>query len=70
MMAKKHATSKIRSFDELYEDTLVNGNIETKQLGFRGEALFSLANVSQNLVVSTRTSSDRIGQKLEFTREG
>jgi len=66
----KHATSKIRSFEELYVDTYDNGQMQLKQLGFRGEALFSLANISQNLVVSTRTEDDALGQKLEFRRDG
>lgn len=61
---RKHATSKLRSFDELYQDSF------SKQLGFRGEALFSLANISQTLVVSTRTSSDTTGSKMEFKRDG
>lgn len=43
-MAMKHATSKIRNFDEIYS---------TDSLGFRGEALFCLANISGGLVVAT-----------------
>lgn len=66
----KHATSKIRTFDELYLNTYDNGLMQLKQLGFRGEALFALANISQNLVVSTRTESDSIGEKMEFRRDG
>uniref|UniRef100_A0A7S3PWP4 DNA mismatch repair protein S5 domain-containing protein n=1 Tax=Chaetoceros debilis TaxID=122233 RepID=A0A7S3PWP4_9STRA len=64
LLAMKHATSKLRTFDELYQDSF------SKQLGFRGEALFSLANISQTLVVSTRTSSDTTGTKMEFKRDG
>lgn len=60
-MAMKHATSKIRSFDDIYE---------TDSLGFRGEALFCLANISAKMVVATRTANQPLGQKLEFTREG
>lgn len=70
LLAMKHATSKIRSFDELYLDTYDNGQMQLKSLGFRGEALFSLANLSQNLIVSTRTESDSIGQKMEFRKDG
>jgi DNA mismatch repair ATPase MutL len=60
-MAMKHATSKIRHFDDIYE---------TDTLGFRGEALFCLANISNKMVVATRTADQPLGQKLEFTREG
>jgi DNA mismatch repair protein PMS2 len=42
LLAMKHATSKIRSFDELYLDTYDNGQMQLKSLGFRGEALFFL----------------------------
>jgi len=62
-MARKHATSKIRSFDDIYQN-------HTSTLGFRGEALFCLANLSENLVVVTRTKEDSLGQKLEFERNG
>jgi DNA mismatch repair protein PMS2 len=60
-IAMKHATSKIREFDDIYS---------TDSLGFRGEALFCLANLSGNLVVATRTSNEIMGQKLEYTRDG
>jgi DNA mismatch repair protein PMS2 len=60
-MAMKHATSKIRNFDDIYS---------TDSLGFRGEALFCLANISRNLVVATRTADQPLGQKLEFSRDG
>ena len=62
-MARKHATSKIRSFDDIYQN-------HTSTLGFRGEALFCLANLSENLVVVTRTQQDELGQKLEYQRDG
>ena len=70
LLAMKHATSKIRSFDELYMDTYDEGQMQLKQLGFRGEALFSLANISQNLVISTRTEDEDIATKMEFKRDG
>lgn len=60
-MAMKHATSKIRNFDDIYQ---------TDSLGFRGEALFCLANISNKMVVATQTANEPLGQKLEFTREG
>lgn len=62
-MATKHATSKIRSFDDIYQN-------HTSTLGFRGEALFCLANISENLVVVTRTKDDSLGQKLEYLANG
>jgi len=70
LVAMKHATSKLRTFSSLYEDTYVDGKIEKKQLGFRGEALFSMANVSQNLIIMTQTQDDNIGQRFEFRRDG
>jgi len=65
-----HATSKIRAFDDLLEDKYADGKVQQKQLGFRGEALFSIANTSQSLIISTRTKVDKIGQRLEFRRDG
>lgn len=71
LMAMKHATSKLSSFDELYQTTqLPNGTMQLRQLGFRGEALFSIANISQTLVVSTRTKDEMVGEKMEFRRDG
>eukprot|EP00550_Attheya_septentrionalis_P011813 CAMPEP_0198304578 /NCGR_PEP_ID=MMETSP1449-20131203/57472_1 /TAXON_ID=420275 /ORGANISM="Attheya septentrionalis, Strain CCMP2084" /LENGTH=1167 /DNA_ID=CAMNT_0044007103 /DNA_START=237 /DNA_END=3740 /DNA_ORIENTATION=+ len=80
LLAMKHATSKIRTFDNIYEDSatcLTTSSREgmmhvpgQKQLGFRGEALFCLANLSQKLVVSTRTATNALGQKMEFSHDG
>jgi len=39
-------------------------------MGFRGEALFSMACLSEKLVVATRTEDDELAQKLEFGRDG
>jgi DNA mismatch repair ATPase MutL len=64
-MAQKHATSKITTFDDIY----TNGG-DTDTLGFRGEALFCLANLSGSLVVVTRTAQDEMAQKLQFQRDG
>lgn len=52
----RHATSKIRTLDDLQ-------NIHT--LGFRGEALASIASVAQ-VCVSSRTSEEERGYKLCF----
>jgi len=66
-MATKHATSKLRRFEDLYKDYDMTLNLSDDNnedydendcaptLGFRGEALFCLANLSRSLVVSTRT---------------
>jgi DNA mismatch repair protein PMS2 len=88
-MAAKHATSKLRTFSDLYGNTS-NGNGEQgnanacandaeantqststmSTLGFRGEALFSLANISKSMVVSTRTSNENAGEEFAFDPQG
>jgi len=70
LLAMKHATSKIMSFDDLYKDVIIDGNMQPNQLGFRGEALFSLGHISQNLIVCTRTESETMAQKIQFNRDG
>lgn len=54
MSLEKHATSKISTADDLF-------NIQT--MGFRGEALPSIAAVSQ-LVIETRTQDEELGTCL------
>lgn len=61
-LATPHATSKLRSFADM------SSGIRT--LGFRGEALFSLANLSGKLIVATRTADEPLATKLEFRRDG
>jgi len=89
MMAMKHATSKLRNFDDLYSQTTTaasdgdsgcnyNNNSDgacdttcAPTLGFRGEALFCLANISRSLTVSTRTSNEQnLGEQFAFNTEG
>lgn len=64
-LALPHATSKINTFDDIYDRNRTNHT-----LGFRGEALYSLANVSTQLVVATRCATDTMAQKMEFARDG
>ena len=64
LLATRYATSKIRSLEELYSGT------DCLTMGFRGEALFSLANLSNKLVVATRTADEELATKLEFLRDG
>jgi DNA mismatch repair protein PMS2 len=63
-MATAHATSKIRSFQDIYEGS------EPLTMGFRGEALFCLSNLSRSLIVATRCANEEFAQKLVFRRDG
>lgn len=65
-MATKHATSKLSSIDQLYGEKRRN----FKTLGFRGEALFSLASISQSLCITTRCADEAVGQKLYYDHSG
>lgn len=63
LLAEKHATSKLREFSDLFEE----GN---STLGFRGEALFCLANISESLCVTTRYEDEPVGKKLWYNKDG
>eukprot|EP00980_Cylindrotheca_fusiformis_P012541 scaffold3079_cov119-Cylindrotheca_fusiformis.AAC.17 len=62
-LAKRYATSKILRFEDIYSGTGLS-------LGFRGEALFSMACLSSQLVVATRTDNDEMAEKMEFKEDG
>lgn len=62
-MATRYSTSKISSIEEIYSGTGLT-------MGFRGEALFSMACVSDRLVVATRTAEEEMATKLSFGRDG
>jgi DNA mismatch repair protein PMS2 len=62
-LATRYATSKINRFEDIYAGTGLT-------MGFRGEALFSMACLSQTLIVATRTEEDELAQKMEFGRDG
>lgn len=62
-LAERYATSKIATFEDIYSGTGLT-------MGFRGEALFSMACISEKLVVATRTDEEEMAQKMEFLRDG
>ena len=62
-MATRHATSKIECLEDIYEGTGLT-------MGFRGEALFAMACVSESLVVATRTDEDELATKILFGKDG
>ena len=64
LVAVPHATSKIKSYEDIYRDGVAT------TLGFRGEALFCLANISEKLIIATRTRDEELAQKLHFRRDG
>ena len=66
LLATKHATSKLSQFSDLYQTSCNRNN----SLGFRGEALFCLANISESLCVTTRCAEEVVGQQLWYDREG
>ncbi|KAJ3366500.1 hypothetical protein GGF32_005502 [Allomyces javanicus] len=60
-IAKRHHTSKIARFEDLESTTT---------LGFRGEALYSLAAVSQALDITTKVKHDALATTLQLDQHG
>ena len=62
-LATRHATSKIKTLGDIYEGTGMT-------MGFRGEALFAMACVSDSLVVASRTEDDELATKVVYGTDG
>lgn len=62
-LVKRHFTSKIRDLAELQ---VLGG----RSLGFRGEALASAAEMSESLVITTRTEGEVLASRLAIERIG
>jgi DNA mismatch repair protein MutL len=63
LVCRRYCTSKIRDFQDLKD---VGG----KWLGFRGEALSSMAEMSSSLAVTTRVEGEPVAVKLKYGRDG
>jgi DNA mismatch repair protein MutL len=63
LACRRYCTSKIRDFHDLKE---VGG----KWLGFRGEALASIADVSGTISITTRVEGEPVALKLTYQRNG
>jgi DNA mismatch repair protein MutL len=63
LVCRRYCTSKIRDFHDLR-------HVGGKWLGFRGEALSSMAEMSGLVCVTTRVEGDPVAVKLEYDRNG
>ena len=63
LVCKRYCTSKIQHYDDINE---IGGQV----LGFRGEALASLADMSGLLSVATKVEGEATGVSLKFSRSG
>ncbi|PLN82795.1 DNA mismatch repair protein [Aspergillus taichungensis] len=63
VVCKRAYTSKIETVEDLRE-------VGAKHLGFRGEALASMAEVSGGVTVSTRVDSELVGSSIKYGRDG
>jgi len=63
LLCKRGCTSKIRTLDDLAQ---LGGSF----LGFRGEALASIAELSDAVTVVTRTDGERAGTSIQYASTG
>ncbi|KAK9238824.1 hypothetical protein V1525DRAFT_357589 [Lipomyces kononenkoae] len=63
LMCLQHTTSKIQKFEDLH-----TARVET--LGFRGEALASLAEIAGNLEITTRAKGDSVAERWSVRKDG
>jgi DNA mismatch repair ATPase MutL len=63
LVCKRGCTSKIRTFEDLDK---LGGSF----LGFRGEALASVAELSEAVALTTRVGGEVVGTTLKFGRDG
>ncbi|KAF2253273.1 hypothetical protein BU26DRAFT_419971 [Trematosphaeria pertusa] len=63
LVCRRYCTSKIRDFDDLKE-------VRGRWLGFRGEAMTSMAEMSGTLEITTRVEGEPVAVKLKYGRNG
>jgi DNA mismatch repair ATPase MutL len=63
LVCKRGCTSKIKTFEDLDK---LGGSF----LGFRGEALASVAELSEAVALTTRVDGEVVGTTLKFGRDG
>lgn len=63
LLCKRGHTSKIRTLNDLEK-------LGGSSLGFRGEALFSIATLSSATVVTTRTAGEQVAAVNKFSTNG
>lgn len=63
LVCRRYCTSKIRDFHDLRD-------VGRKWLGFRGEALASMTEMSGTLSITTRVEGEPVAVKLKYSRNG
>jgi DNA mismatch repair protein MutL len=63
LVCRRYCTSKIREFEDLKE-------IGGKWLGFRGEAMASMVEMSGSLSITTRVDGEAVAVSLKIARAG